>query len=164
MNRKLAFVLFVCLLGGLLITAAGPVPEVPLNEFYGTLSCKVTKEGTSDTKDGALDTNFGQEQVCVLKTEHTAAAGKLTRENIKSEFHVKHNGAGYAVEKFELKTANGVWEGYIVTRVANDGTQSVNAWGKGQTGKYQGLKIWMRIDENGVVHGWCSCRPEKEDD
>jgi hypothetical protein len=41
MNRKLAFVLFVCLLGGLLVTAAGPVPEVPLNEFYGTLSCKV---------------------------------------------------------------------------------------------------------------------------
>lgn len=162
MNRKLAVVMILCLIGGLLMVAAGPVPEVPLNEFTGTISCKTLKDGTSDTKDGAIATNWGQKQVCVLETEHVAAAGTLSRENIWSEYHVKHNGAGYGVEKFELETANGIWEGYIITRVANDGTQSINAWGQGQTGKYHGLKIWMRITEDGVVHGWCSCRPEKD--
>ena len=162
MNRKLALVLVACMVGALLLTAAGPIPENPLHDFSGTVSCNVTKEGTSDLKEKTHDTNWGQTQVCVLASEHDMAAGKLELENLWSEFNKKQKGAGYGVQKFRLTTADGTWEGYQITRVNNKGVQAVNGWGHGETGPYVGQKIWYRVGADGVIHGWCSEKPPEE--
>ena len=163
MNRKIALLLVICMFAALLLTAAGPIPEKPMHEFSGTVSCKVLKEGTSDTKEKTHDTNWGQEKLCVLDSEHDMAAGKLELNNLWSEFNKKQEGAGYQVDKFRLTTANGTWEGYQITRVNNKGVKAINGWGHGETGPYVGQKIWYRVAGDGVIHGWCSePAPEEE--
>jgi len=156
MNRKLAFVLVACMVGVLLLTAAGPIPEKPMHTFTGTVSCNVTKEGTSDTKERVHETNWGQKQLCVLASDADDAIGSMTLTNLWSDFNKKQNGAGYKVDKFRIKTADGTWEGYQVTRVNNKGVQGINGWGHGETGPYVGQKIWYRVAADGVIHGWVS--------
>ena len=154
MNRRLALVVVACMIGALLLMAAGPVPEKPIHEFTGTVSCDVVKEGTSDTRDKAHETNWGQKQVCVIKSDHNLAAGKMTLKNEWSEFNKNQQGAGYGVQHFTLKTADGTWEGLQTTRMNNKGVKAVNGVGHGQVAPYVGLKIYYRVSEDGNVHFW----------
>jgi hypothetical protein len=156
MNRRLAFVVVTCMIVAMLLMAAGPVPEKPMTEGKGTISCQVTKEGTSDLKDKAHDTNWGQKELCTIKAPDVSVAGTLVAKNLWSEFNKNQKGAGFEVQTFHLTTKEGKWEGYFVTRADKEGKKYVNGWGHGQSAPYQGQKIWFRISEDGVIQYWVS--------
>jgi hypothetical protein len=163
MNRKIALVVVICLFGALLLTAAGPIPEKPQHTFTGTVVCKVTDEGTSDVKEKVHETNWGKKQTCALVTDGADTTGEMTLTNLWSDFNNKQNGAGYEVDKFRIKTADGTWKGYQVIRVNKEGVHGVNGWGRGESGPSTGQKIWYRLADDGVIHGWVS-EPAPEDD
>ena len=156
MNRRLALIVVACMIGALLLMAAGPVPEKPLTEGTGKISCEVTKAGTSDLKEKTHDTNWGQKEVCVIEAADTSAAGTLVVKNLWSEFNKNQKGAGFEVQNFTMTTAEGQWKGYLVTRVDKEGNKYINGWGNGWSAPYQGLKIWFRISEDGTVQYWVS--------
>jgi hypothetical protein len=156
MNRKVLLITLAGVIAVLVLSAAAPVPEKPMHEFTGNISCTDMKEGTSDFKENTHNTNHGKVQECNITADDAMAAGTMELKTLWSTANSKQNDAGYAVEKFKLENANGVWSGYQVTRVNNDGEQYVNGWANGISGEYRGLKMWFRQHGNTVITGWCT--------
>jgi len=154
MNRRLALIIVACMIGALLLMAAGPIPEKPLKEFTGTISCDVTKQATHDAKEKVHDTSKGEKQACVISTDQAAATGKMALKEDWADFNTKQKGAGYETQKFRLTTADGTWEGLLTTRVDNKGIKGVNGVGHGETGPYVGQKIYFRVAGDGTIYGW----------
>lgn len=154
MNRRLALVIVACMIAVMLLVAAGPVPEKPLEEFTGSISCDVTKQATHDVKDKVHDTSKGERQTCVVSTNNAAATGVMTLKEEWGDFNTAQKGAGKEIQRFRMTTADGTWVGNLTTRVNNKAVKGVNGMGHGETGPYVGQKIYFRVADDGTIYGW----------